>query len=262
MSKIALFDMDGTLTEPRKEIKPNMIRALRRLQKDHELGIVTGSDINYIKQQMSPAFDLGGISLRDLHLFPCNGTKYYKWKGSSFNCEYSNDMIKKIGKENYRYLIQSLFSMQLLISVRHALPYTGTFFQYRGSMLNWCPIGRTADEEERKAWIEADNHFEIRKEYMSAIKDAIQSKKMPLQVALGGATSFDIFPSGWDKTYVLKHLDKYSEITFVGDACALGGNDYELHELLKDGGYTQSYTSNGPQDTSDIIEKLILGGVE
>lgn len=262
MSKIVLFDMDGTLTEPRKEIKVPMIKTLRDLQKDYEIGVVTGSDFDYIKQQLDPAFDLGGISLRNLHLFPCNGTKYYKWKNTKFSCEYSADMIEMVGRENYRYLIQTLFSMQLLISVRYDLPYTGTFFQYRGSMLNWCPVGRTAGDEERKVWIEADKKFGIRKEYTLSIEDAIQAKNMPLQVALGGSTSFDIFPKGWDKTYVLKHLDGYKHISFIGDACQPGGNDHELYTLLKDGDYTQSYATTDPQVTSCIVEKLILGGSE
>ena len=38
-----------------------------------------------------------------------------------------------------------------------------------------------------------------------------------VEVKLGGSTSFDIFPKGWDKTYVMNHLDNYSHIYFVGD---------------------------------------------
>ena len=262
MNKIVLFDMDGTLTEPRKEIKYSMIKTLRLLQKDHAIGVVTGSDFDYVKQQLDPAFDLGGVNLANLHLFPCNGTKYYRWKGNGFKCEYTDEMIKMVGQENYRYLIQTLFSMQLLISVSYDLPYTGTFFQYRGSMLNWCPIGRSAGDAERKAWAIADKKFGIRKLYVASIEDVIQEKSMPLQVALGGSTSFDIFPTGWDKTYVLKHLDMYKEIIFIGDACAPGGNDYELYTHLKDRDGSQSYLTTSPHVTSDIVEKLILGGTE
>jgi len=63
MRKIVLFDMDGTLTKPRKEIEPDMIRTLRSLEKEYEIGIVTGSDFEYIKQQIEPALDIGGLRL-------------------------------------------------------------------------------------------------------------------------------------------------------------------------------------------------------
>ena len=260
MRKIALFDMDGTLTPPRKEINSEVIRALRQLEKEYEIGIVTGSDFEYVNQQIRPALDIGGLNLRKLHFFPCNGTKYYRWLNNQFECIYESDMISEIGEENYRYLLQTLFSAQLLISVKHELPYTGNFFDYRGSMLNWCPVGRSAGDKERAAWIEADKKEKIRDYYVDFINDAITKKNMSLQVALGGSTSFDIFPNGWDKTYVLKHLEDFKEIIFVGDSCEKGGNDYELYTLLKDGDDTQSYATTDPLVTAKIIELLILGG--
>lgn len=260
MRKIVLFDMDGTLTPARKQIESDMIRALKLLEKEYEIGIVTGSDFEYVRQQIEPALDIGGIRLSTLHLFPCNGTKYYKWENNKFECQYSADMISEVGEENYQYLLQTLFSGQLLISLQHKLPYTGTFFHYRGSMLNWCPIGRSAKDRERKAWVAADSELKIRAKYVDFIKEAIDKKKMKLQVALGGATSFDIFPEGWDKTYVLKHLEEFKEMIFIGDACEAGENDHEIYTLLKDGDDTQSYATTDPLVTAKIVELLILGG--
>ena len=49
MKKIVLFDMDGTLTPARQPITWDMIRKLIDLQKSgFEIGIVTGSDLEYI----------------------------------------------------------------------------------------------------------------------------------------------------------------------------------------------------------------------
>ena len=72
--------MDGTLTEPRKKIDSKTIFSLRNLFQYFDIGIVTGSDLEYIRQQLDLMFDVGGISLDKISLFPCNGTKYYKWK--------------------------------------------------------------------------------------------------------------------------------------------------------------------------------------
>ena len=89
MRKIVLFDMDGTLTPARKQIESDMIRALKLLEKEYEIGIVTGSDFEYVRQQIEPALDIGGIRLSTLHIFPCNRTKYYKWENNKFKCQYS-----------------------------------------------------------------------------------------------------------------------------------------------------------------------------
>ena len=49
MKKIVLFDMDGTLTPARKRMDWDVIDALCDLQKaGFEIGIVTGSDMDYV----------------------------------------------------------------------------------------------------------------------------------------------------------------------------------------------------------------------
>ena len=74
-------------------------------------------------------------------------------------------------------------------------------------------------------------------------------------VKLGGNTSFDIYPRGWDKTYALKHFKNY-ECWFVGDRCEQGGNDAELYNYLaKD---NKAFKTDGPEDTVKIIQRQIL----
>jgi len=57
--------------------------------------------------------------------------------------------------------------------------------------------------------------------------------------SIGGQISFDVFPTGWDKTYCLQHLEKeakqpggveYTTVHFFGDKTFKGGNDYEIYE--------------------------------
>ena len=54
MSKkhIVLFDMDGTLTPPREEFDKRLFQPLRDLALHAEIGIVTGSDMDYLSSQM------------------------------------------------------------------------------------------------------------------------------------------------------------------------------------------------------------------
>jgi len=256
--KIVLFDMDGTLTEPRKNISKEMLKALEDLSNHTDIGIVTGSDFDYVDQQCSELLRSKTLSSK-LHIFPCNGTKRYTREEGEFVISYSADMIDAIGQADYNYLVQSLIPHQLMISLNHELPYTGTFFHYRGSMLNWCPIGRQSGDFARKAWVKADTESGIRSYYMKQIQNIISSREIQASVALGGSTSFDIYPLGWNKTYVLKHLSDYSSIYFVGDRCEEGGNDWHIYNKLKDisDRDTGSFATSSMSDTMKIIQTLI-----
>lgn len=253
---IFLFDMDGTLTPPRKAIERPVIEALRELAEIGEIGIVTGSGYDYLMQQCMPMFEISGVPCDRVLLFPCNGTKYYKWgPGRKFNLMSESDMIEEVGREKYNYMLQTLFSFQVMVSVTHDLPYTGTFFQYRGSILNWCPIGRSAGDKEREAWIKADHENGIREHFLNEILTLFKDKSISASAALGGSTSIDIYPECWDKTFCLNHLDDYDNIYFVGDKCSPTGNDYPLYNFLEDTG--KSFTTSSPEETVAIIRNII-----
>ena len=72
LNVIALFDMDGTLTLPRKKIKSETIQSLKRLSSIARIGIISGSDFEYIIEQCSAMFDMGCVSINDVDILPCN----------------------------------------------------------------------------------------------------------------------------------------------------------------------------------------------
>ena len=152
MKKIVLFDMDGTITPPRQSMKYDMASLLANLQHaGYEIGIVTGSDLDYLKQQCNIMFDISPVDYCAIHYLPCNGTKYYRYLPgfSSEKVIYNNDMKKEIGDKNWNELIKTLVNLQAFISnVYSDMPLTGHFVNYRGSTINWCPIGRQASSNE------------------------------------------------------------------------------------------------------------------
>jgi hydroxymethylpyrimidine pyrophosphatase-like HAD family hydrolase len=78
VNNIILFDMDGTLTLPRKEISRSMVHKLKDLSKYAEIGIVTGSGYDYLTQQCREMwYDIGTVSPSVITLLPCNGTQVY-----------------------------------------------------------------------------------------------------------------------------------------------------------------------------------------
>jgi hydroxymethylpyrimidine pyrophosphatase-like HAD family hydrolase len=80
MKKIVLFDMDGTLTPARKKMEYSVLSALKKLQDlDFEIGIVTGSGMDYIKEQCVVMFDDFNFDHNKVYYFPYNGTKYIRF---------------------------------------------------------------------------------------------------------------------------------------------------------------------------------------
>jgi phosphomannomutase len=257
---LILFDVDGTLTEARRPIQKAMLKALRELSRYAEIGFLTGSGLEYIKEQLWPAL-ADPIIRQNCHLLPCNGTEYVIPYGDEeiiFNAMSKEYMVDSIGKEDFQKLMNILCKLQAqVVEENNDLPLTGNFVQNRGSMINWCPIGRNAQQEDREVFKALDNLYGIRNMYLSKLKNYISAAKMDVTVKLGGNTSFDIFPNGWDKTFALNHFDGPNwTFWFVGDRCGPTGNDYEIFSALKDTG--RAFEVGSPEETVEIIDFHIL----
>jgi phosphomannomutase len=257
MKKIVLFDMDGTLTPAREKMSMKMCKKLGDLQSlGFEIGIVTGSDMDYLKQQCDILSCIGPVDASLVHYMPCNGTKYYRLVDSRFQLQYSLDMKEEIKNKNYNVLLRKILNLQSTIANNYPeMPLTGNFINYRGSMINWCPIGRLANSKERQLWSRLDRRYEIRKTWLSILRRSLNQIDLEnVVIKLGGETSFDIYPEGWDKTYAFKNFKDYKKIYFVGDRCqAYVGNDYEAYMLAGDKGFC----TTGPDQTYNIINKII-----
>ena len=149
MQKIVLFDMDGTLTLARKEMEKPVLDALKSLHENgFEIGIVTGSGMNYIEEQCNIMFESLNFDHSQVHYFPLNGTKYIRYNSNLKKVIYDMSMQQEIGEVKYRDIIYRLIENQLRIKRnvygKH-IPLTGNFIDCRGSMINWCPIGRNAN---------------------------------------------------------------------------------------------------------------------
>lgn len=234
--KIFLFDIDGTITEPRKQISNDMLIYLDKLHKIGKIGFVTGSNFDYIKEQILnyiPTKKYNNL-LKNIILLPCNGTKKFIFNNNVWVEEYSSNIKNIISQIKYNKLIKNLLDLQsnFILLVKDA-PLTGNFISYRESMINWCPIGRDAKEPERNWFIKFDHQTNYRKDTIEIIKNYFKNIDINFDVKYGGDTSFDIFPKNWDKTYALKHFDlSQDELYFFGDRCFEGGNDFELFQEI------------------------------
>lgn len=252
---VALFDMDGTLTPVRKKMRSEMVTAINELSRHCKIGIITGSKYAYVTEQIPQLFNSEIVSKHMIDIMPCNGTKLYKYNGDQYEKISEVNMIEKIGQESYNNLVKECNSRQSEILNEFCLPFTGTFIQYRGSLLNWCPIGRDAGDREREAFVKIDEAQGVRMKYKNWVQTGAAIKGIDIRVALGGSTSLDIYPTGWDKTYGLQHYVDHEFCYFVGDKCRPGGNDWHIYERLKKEG--RSYETDGTPKTIEIIKDII-----
>ena len=222
--------MDGTLTPPREKIEVSLIPVLEELSDIAEIGILTGSDYNCLKQQVGLLLDHSKIR-KKLHLLPCNGTKHYYPPSNNYEEHKlisSRDMIVELGRRPFQHLMLLLIQQQANFS-NERFPLTGHFIDSFTPSLREGLLGRL-------------QHY-------------IKLKRIDnLTIKLGGDTSFDIFPTGWDKTYSLQHFPDYT-YWFIGDRCEENGNDKEIYDLLQQN--ERSFKTNNTGQTKEITSIII-----
>jgi len=239
---LCLFDVDGTLTKPRNDIDPKLEDLLQNnLKPLCSLGIVGGSDFKKIAEQMNG----NDVIHRYDYVFSENGLVWFK-KGQEGDRQ---SIQKHMGEEKLQRFINFVlgYLSKVVLPVKR-----GNFVEFRAGMLNISPIGRSCSQEEREAFEKYDKEHKIREKMIEDIE-----KEFPnfgLTYSIGGQISFDVFPTGWDKTYCLKHLELegFDEIHFFGDKTDKGGNDYEIFNDPR----TIGHKVLNPDDTKKQLERL------
>lgn len=258
-SNVVMFDLDGTLTPPRKAMSSDIYESLIELSEYAMIGIVTGSKWEYIQQQAGPFLDWAWSSdMAEIAVMPCNGTQLYlPSSGGSYKKHHSVSMKDEIGVESYRRLVWILSNLQVNMLEGIDIPISGNFISYRGSLLNWCMIGRDATHEERDQFVLLDEKFQIRETLSSILSDNLKEFEVSgIDHVIGGSTSLDVYPTGWDKRYSLKHVQAPGRdaVYFMGDRCQPGGNDWPLYNIIDE---DKRFMTGGPHETIELIGGLI-----
>lgn len=147
-------------------------------------------------------------------------------------------------------------------------------------MINVSPVGRNASVQQRNDYEKFDMENKIRAKFVQALKEKFPEYGLtyvgslvcstsllstivsltPRRYSIGGQISFDVFPTGWDKTYCLQLLKAekevsgvdYTTIHFFGDKTYKGGNDYEIYEDSR----TVGHSVKSPEDTMRVLKDL------
>ena len=239
---LVLLDVDGTLTLPRKVVEPNMVEFMQRVRQVATVGIVGGSDLGKIAEQMR------GMDVLEKYdyVFSENGLVAHR----DGKLVHKQDIAKHVGEENLQKMIN--FSLKYMADL--TLPVKrGTFIEFRSGLVNICPVGRSCSQAERDQFGEYDKVHGIREKFRQALVQEFSN--LGLRFVIGGQISIDAFPDGWDKRYCLQFVENegFETIHFLGDKTSEGGNDYEIFSDPR----TVGHTVTDPEDTIRQLKEVL-----
>jgi phosphomannomutase len=232
-STVLLFDVDGTLTKPRQKIDEKMVQTLKNAKCKFKIGIVGGSDLDKIKEQIGEE----NVGMFDF-VFAENGLVSFR-DGKLIEVK---SIVEHLGEQNYQKIINAC----LLNLSKYEIPKKrSNFIELRNGMINLSLVGRKCTQQERKEFLEYDTVNHVRERLIEDLKRDIDPS-LDLVYSIGGEISIDITIKGWTKDYCLRYLTEFTDIKFFGDKTSPGGNDYEISV---DPRVQQSFTVKSPEDT-------------
>ena len=240
-----LFDIDGTLCEPKLEVKDNMVQQIKILSKmkDIDLACVTCNDLVNAKRELKDAFPFFSDYYTE------NGVVTYN---KELKIIHKDTMKELLGKEKYDTLIKFFLDYIETIDVPFKV---GNYLDERSAVINVSPVGNPITLEQREYMRKWESEKKPVEKMRKACEDKF-GKEYGLRFTKGGIKSFDVFPTGWDKTYCLKFVKEkgYDNIIFFGDNTYPGGSDYDLaiHDDV-----TKGIGVKGPEDTIKKINEIL-----
>jgi phosphomannomutase len=238
MDNIFLFDVDGTLTEPRQEMTQDFANLFRVLVGNNLVYLVSGSDLAKLKEQVP----------KDI-LDSCAGIFSSSANQLDISDEliYINELEVEEGLEEFleTFLQESAYEIK-----------TGNHIEHRPGMINFSVVGRNASPTEREAYFKWDKRKLERKKF--AVMLMVMFPGMDAKI--GGEISVDIYPSGYDKRQSVSYLREHhpsKRICFFGDKTGPHGNDYSVVISLAEDDNVHSVLSY--LETRVIIDRYLRG---
>ena len=226
--KALLFDMDGTITDVRRPILPEVVDELLSTATGIKRYLVTGSDMEKIEQQIPTPILLKLFE----RVYACNGTSVY-------NCNIDMDdengaiepeLIHRVSLYDHYSEADINHIINVLLKVAsktHTKVKTGTFIEWRKSQINFSVVGRNCSASQREDYVLWDKKSGERKKIIDQLRKEFQG--WGLSFRLGGQISIDITREGWDKSYAFENMiDTPDTCVYFGDKICKDGNDLDI----------------------------------
>ena len=225
--KLIAFDLDDTLAITKSPISDRMGELLTKLLDSYHVCIISGGKIGQFHMQVVDRLEATPKQLTRLHLMPTCGTRYYRYDGHKQNwvLQYAEDLSDSDKREIIAVLEASAKELGLWVDNP-----TGEIIEDRDSQITYSALGQQASAEDKYQW--ADKNAEAKQQLRALVAERLPN----LEVRLGGSSSVDVTRIGIDKAYGMqKMIDELgirkSDILFIGDKLAEGGNDYPVKAM-------------------------------
>jgi HAD superfamily hydrolase (TIGR01484 family) len=244
MKSLIVFDLDGTLAESKAPLDQEMAALLGGLLALFQVAVISGGAWPQFQQQVLAQLP-DNDGMKNLHLLPTCGTRFYRRRDGAWKIAYSEDF----SAEDRNRIVDAL-NKALDASGLRAARCWGDVIEDRGSQITLSALGQDAPLAEKKIW---DPDFKKREK----IKAILETRIPGFSVHLGGATSIDVTRPGIDKAYGIGKLRDMlgipiADMVFVGDALFPGGNDYPAKQAG-----VLSIAVRDPHETKRVIEAIV-----
>ena len=240
-TKIAIFDLDNTLSESRSCIDTEMSELICALLDRMSIAVISGASFSYFDKQL-----LSRLLCKDkfgrIFILPTSGAEFWIYKENKWDAVYREVMSDDLKKK-------------AIDTVAHAAGLIGEdvkkYIDDRGTQITYARMGVSSSMEEKKRY---DPDQLRRRKFISEISDLLPE----FSLRIGGTSSIDITLKGIDKSFGIKRLLSFFKIDprdaiFIGDALYKGGND----ESVKNIGGMRVVKTDSPEYTKNIMRGLI-----
>lgn len=246
--KIISFDLDGTLAVSKSPITDEIASLIKELIKEKIVVIISGGKFEQFNTQFLPAFsqeDLASSFVKNLILLPTSGSQRYEYNLEKNEWHLTDiELFPEEVKEKAKQVLKSIIDSNLYDIPKDPI---GEHIEDRLTQLSISALGQLAPIEKKRLW----DPDQKKRQKIKAVLD----KELPeTSIIIGGTTTIDILPKGFDKAKGLKRLleklgMEINNMIFVGDSIFPGGNDYSAYEAG-----IECISVTGPEEAEKIIK--------
>jgi HAD superfamily hydrolase (TIGR01484 family) len=250
--KVIAFDLDGTLAVSKQPITKDMALLVEDLAKEKIIAVISGGTFKQFNTQFLPPFsqeDLESAFIKNLILLPTSGSQRYEYNLEKKEWTLTDiELFPEKEKQKARKVLKEMIDSGLYDIPKNP---TGEYIEDRLTQLSISALGQEAPIEQKKLW----DPDQKKRQKMKVVLD----KELPeTSIIIGGTTTIDILPKGFNKATGLERLLEklgmtIDDMVFVGDAIFPGGNDYSAFEAG-----IESIKVSGPEETKETIKKWIV----
>ena len=245
--RAVVFDLDNTLAVAFTPLPPRTAAGLSKLLAHIPVAIMSGATVERMEEYVLPTL-APDATLANLYLFPNTSASCYVWQGGAWERVYEHTFTK----EEYDAAVAALKEGIDATGIVEDAPQWGERIVARDTQITFAGIGIDAPAKEKEAW---DPDRAKRAKLKQFLDEKLSNFDFDIRVS--SRTAIDITKKGIDKALGVQWLASRlnlqpSEMLFVGDDLAPGGND----AMVIPTGIATRQTS-GPEETAAVIDELV-----